>query len=71
MRKAVIYGTGSYYEQNGGRLPKDLENTVRTNPQHRQFLKNAVSRCIVRTDINHIIYNRPKLFREEHRKSPK
>lgn len=25
MRKAVIYGTGSYYERNRGRLPKDLE----------------------------------------------
>lgn len=25
MRKAIIYGTGSYYEQNGGRLPKDME----------------------------------------------
>lgn len=25
MRKAIIYGTGSYYEQNGGKLSKDLE----------------------------------------------
>lgn len=25
MKKTVIYGTGSYYEQNGRRLPKDLE----------------------------------------------
>lgn len=25
MRKAIIYGTGNYYEQNGNRLPKDLE----------------------------------------------
>lgn len=25
MKKAVIYGTGSYYEQNKRRLPKDLE----------------------------------------------
>lgn len=39
MRKAVIYGTGSYYEQNRGRLPKDLEIVAYVDSS----VKNATS----------------------------